>query len=360
MKKALKVLSLGMIALSALLFLAVKTSHAVSKPSIYVTGTLTAISNNTLPAVLTLTSGATTYIVNVPVNANIDRKYNGDSNLGEFIIGDTLQVWGKLSESTTNTIDAIRIRDISIQRAGGTFKGSIVGLDCVNNKFTFKPEKRSEQTVYLSTNTKIIRGGEKISCAGLIVKEKAKVIGLWRFSQNRIDADRVIVDMQTISGTITEINLTNGGLPATLTVALKNGKTWTVNVTSSTKLFRKYLGKATIEEFLVGDKVEARGTISTGNVLNAKVVRDNSISVKYGDFKGTVKSVDADNQKFVMRVSGKKYGDITVTTSALTKFYDDEVVKAFTDIAVGDSLKVIGTYTSSTKILVASRVFWRD
>jgi hypothetical protein len=351
--------SLGVLTLLAIFGMA-KQASAVTSASIYVNGTLTALSGNILPATLTLTSGASTYIVNVPANVNIDRKLNGESNLGEFILGDTLQVWGKLSDVSTNTIDATRIRDVSIQRAGGTFKGAILELDCANNKFTYKPDGRAQQTVYILSTTKIIRGGEKIACKDLAVNEKAKVIGLWRQSSKRIDADRIIVDMRTISGTISAITLTNNGLPATLTTQLKNGQTWTVNVDATTTLYRKYLGKATIEEILVGDKIEARGMAMVGNLLLAKTVRDTSISIKYSDYKGTVKTIDATAQTFVLRVNSKKNGDITVTTSSSTKYYDGTTAKAFADIAVGDKLKILGTYTSATKILAATRIFWRE
>lgn len=360
-------LSLGVLSLLAVFAFAVPVNgkeddhlNSVKASNIYLQGTLTAMSGNTLPATLTMTSGATSYIVNVPANANIDRKYNGESNLGEFILGDTIQVWGKLSDSVTNTIDVTRVRDISIQRAGGTFKGTIVALDCANNKFTFKPEERSQQTVNLSTTTKIIRGGQKIACKDLVAKEKTKVIGLWRKTSNRIDADRIIVNMRSISGTIASIDLTNGGLPAVLTLEVKNKKTWTIGITSKTKLFRKYLGTATIEEILVGDKVEAHGIVSEGNSLEALVLRDTSVSVKFDDFEGKVKSIDATASSFVLRINSKKYGDVTVTTSSTTKFLQESTEETFADIAVGDKLKVLGTYTKSTKSIAATRIFWED
>ncbi|MFA6588666.1 MAG: DUF5666 domain-containing protein [Patescibacteria group bacterium] len=355
--------SIGAMALIAAFVIGVKANTAeaaTTTNAIKVQGTITAISGTTLPAVITMTSGATTYTVNIASTTKIVRKYNGSSDLSEFIVGDIIQVTGKLSDAATNTIDATTIKDLSVQRIGGNFKGYIVALDCTNNKFTFKPTDREQQTVIVNSSTKIIRNGLKIKCTDLVAKEKTKVIGIWRTTTKEIMADRIIVYTKSISGTISGITLTDGGLPATLTVALKNKQTWTVNVTSTTKLFRKFLGKATIEEFLVGDKIEAHGSLAETNTLNALMVRNTSISVKYSDFKGTVKSIDAVAGTFVLRINSKKYGDITVTTSTSTKYYDHETVKAFTDIAVGDKLKVLGAYTSSTKKLAATRVFWQD
>lgn len=351
----------SMVALLAIFGIATSAKADNISGSTTVIGTLTAMSGVSAPATLTLTAGATTYTVEVTLTTKIVRRFDGSSDLNEFLIGDKLQVKGKLSDSTANIISATWIKDLSVQRAGGTFHGNIVTLDCTNNKFTYKPDKRVEQTVYLSTNTKIIRGGEKIVCTDLKNGERAIVIGLWRQASKRIDADRVIVNMKTIAGTLTKIELTNSGLPATLTVLHKNGQTWTVNVTSSTKLFRRYMGTATIDEFMVGDKIEARGSQGTGNVINAKVVRDNSVDIKNRDFKSRIKSIDAEAKTFVLTITRKEgVIDITVTTSDATKYIHEDELVAFSDLAVGQKVKIIGTYNSTTKILAAKRVILQN
>ncbi|MFA6042673.1 MAG: DUF5666 domain-containing protein [Patescibacteria group bacterium] len=381
MRKVAAIIGTGAIAL-ATVFGGFTPAQAASEPaagSITVTGTLTAISGTALPSTLSLLVGATTYTVEVPTTAKILRRYNGTSDLGEFLIGDRVEVRGTALNDAANSINATRVKNWTMQRVGGTFKGTIVTTDCVNNTFTFLPDKRVQQTVYLSSTTKITRGGEVGTCAGLKNGERAKVIGLWRQSSNRIDADRVVVDMKTISGTIASITLTNGGLQATLTLERKvkvhsssvrastsdstetTTETWTVNVTSATKLFRRYMGKATIEEFLVGDKLEVRGTrTATANTLNANVIRNNTLTIKFGDFTGTVKSVDATAQTFVLRVSSKKFGDVTVTTTASTKYVDENGLRTFADVSVGDKVKVLGTYTSNTKKLAATRIFFKE
>ncbi|MEK7570113.1 MAG: DUF5666 domain-containing protein [Patescibacteria group bacterium] len=385
MRKATVSLGLGALALSALIGFG-QPAHAETvstSGTSFVTGTLTAMSGTTVPAILTVTAGATTYTVNVAADTKIVRKYNGLSDLGEFLVGDTLEVRGVLSNDIANTLAATRIKDVSIQRAGGTFKGKVVAKNCDANYFTYKPDGRSQQTVYFTTATKFTRGGEKIGCTSLVVNERAKVIGLWRKASSRIDADRVIVDMRTVSGTISAITLTEGGLPATITIdrkvkvkaagfrmstseseSLTTTETWTINVTSATKLFRHYLKAATIDEFLVGDKLEARGTLAGDNTLNAKWVRNSSLTIKYGDFQGTVVSVDATAKTFVFRingkVSGKHFGDVTVNVTDATKYVDENGLRAFTDVSAGDKLKVLGTYTTNTKKLAATRIFFKE
>ncbi len=350
-------------------------TDTVSTSAITVTGTLTAMSGTSVPATITLTSGATIYTVNVDATTVLVRKYNGPADLSEFLIGDTLQVRGTLSSDAVNTITPKTIKDLSVQRAGGTFIGNVVTTNCAGNTFTYKPKDREQQTVTVTTNTKIIRGGEKITCADMKNGELARVIGLWRPATKQIEADRIIVYMKTVAGTISAIQLTDGGLPATFTVTVGKDQSWTINITSATKLFRKHMLAATVDEFSVGDKVEARGTLGTGKVLNANVVRNNTVVAKYRDMKGTVKSINAAAHSFVIQMgNSKKIVEVTVTTSSSTKYlYLEKPVKStgfvkaacntitnktFDDLAVGEVVKVVGDYASATKTLAASRIIW--
>jgi len=353
----------AIIGLVAVLVLPIQASAGenLRQSNTSITGILTAMSGVSAPANLTVTVGATVYNVEVSLTTTIVRRFGAVSDLSEFMVGDAVEVKGIASNDAANTIGARYVRDISVQRAGGTFHGNIVSTDCDNSRFTYKPKERDQQTVYLGANTKIIRGGEKVACADLKAGEQALVIGLWRQSSSRIDADRVIVKMQSISGIITDITLTDGGLPAKLFIQHKNGQLWTVNVTTATKLFRKHMGIATIDEFAVGDKVEARGTKGAGLVINAKVVRDKSIEIKNRDFQSRINAIDDDADTFTMPISRKEgVFDLTVTTSAETKYFFEDVEKDFDYLEVGMKVKVLGTYNSTTKILVAERVIIKD
>lgn len=340
----------------------VRASESESTGSqITVTGTLTAMSGVSVPASLTLVAGATTYTVEVNSSTHFVRLYNGMSELAEFLVGDTIEVQGTMSNDAANTITAKKIKDNSIQRRGGTFRGSIVTLSCADSTFTYKPKERDQQTVYISTSTKILRGGDKINCVDLKNGEIATVIGVWRPTTNRIDADRIIVHMKTLSGTITSITLTDGGLPAALLVQHKNGQDWIVTVGTGTKLFRRYMGKATIEEFQVGDKIEARGSLGNGLVLNARMVRNNSITVKHRDFGSRIFSIDQDAETFVIKILKKESVlSVTVKTTDETKIYNDDEEVAFSTLGVGTKVKILGEYNSSTQTITATRIHVKD
>lgn len=244
-------------------------------------GMLSAISTTTPPATLMVTVNGAAYTVNVSTTTKIVRKFYGVSTLEEFMVGDRLEVIGSIG-ATTTTVEATRIRDISIQRRGGAFKGKIGALTCASNSFMFTPDRRTEQTVYSTSSTRIIRHGEKITCTDLLEGERAVVIGLWRPGSSRIDADRVIVKSDKVEGRITAITLTDGGLPATITLDRSNHKkdksAWTINVTSKTKLRYKGLETATINAFKIGDRVQALGAAVEAKLLNAVILRGLSVS----------------------------------------------------------------------------------
>lgn len=243
---------------------------------------LTAMTGTEAPATLTVAASGVTYTVDVTKTTKLVRRFGAKSVLTEFVIGDILEIKGKFGTSATSTvITAEWIKNYSIQRAGGTFKGEITALDCSNNKFTFDPDNRPVQTVNFTSLTKFLRSGTQIGCTDLNVGEKATVIGLWRQSINQIDADRVIVKMSTMKGAITAISLTDGGLPASITVLRDEGAaTWTINATSSTLLFKKWLLPAVITDFKVGHQIQAYGVAQAGNILNAMVLRDLSLKKK--------------------------------------------------------------------------------
>lgn len=249
-------------------------------------GALAAVSATTPPATLMVTVNGLSYTVNMTSSTKLLRKFNGESTLDEFMVGDRLEITGTIG-TTTTTIDATRIRDLSIQRKNGLFKGTVGTLTCASNYFTFTPDHRPIQTVYFTTATKIFRNGEKIACTDLIGGERAYVIGLWRPASARIDADRVIVKSSKVEGTISAITLTDSGLPATITITRSDHKTdtttWTINVTSKTKLRYKGLETATIAVFKVGDKVQGTGVAVPTKTLNTLILRGLSVTKPHHD-----------------------------------------------------------------------------
>ncbi|MBI4743826.1 MAG: hypothetical protein HY776_03255 [Actinobacteria bacterium] len=153
-----------------------------------ITGNIASIDGLTIPTTITVTAGAITYTVNVTAKTKIVRKFYGRSSLEEIGVGDIVVVRGRFTDAT---IDANLIRDLSIQRKGGTFVGSVKSIDAANSSFVLTTTARGDQTVTTSATTVFLKGKDKVAFGDIQVGNNVLVIGLWRKSARTINADRV-------------------------------------------------------------------------------------------------------------------------------------------------------------------------
>lgn len=324
------------------------------------TGTLTAMSGTTLPATLLLQVDTTDYTVNVTSDTVIIRKFNGTSSLTELAIGDTLDVRGGL---TGTTIDATRIKDLTIQRKGGSFWGSIKSIDSTAKSFvldpTFPKKTLPDQTITTTDATKIFQGNRLGEFSDLAVGMRVKVIGLWRKSTNTVAADRLLIQLTEVNGTVKSIDLTS--TPNTITVtspksagAASNGKVqatstknYVVAITSKTVIRDKNLVIIGLSDIKVGHKVHVRG-LKTGTLtLNALQIIDLGAKRTLKVLNGSISSIDSVNLTFVLQQ--KKGTDVNVTTKAETIYVNnDGTAIAFTDLVVGHDVQVRGPLTGTT------------
>lgn len=97
----------------------------VKVPGTFVTGTLTAMSSASVPATLTVKAGATIYTAEVTSATTIVRRYNGSTDLGEFLVGDTVEVRGTLSNDVANTISATKLKTFRSSVLVGRLRGKL-------------------------------------------------------------------------------------------------------------------------------------------------------------------------------------------------------------------------------------------
>lgn len=144
-------------------------------------------------------------------------------------------------------------------------------------------------------------------------------------------------------------NISNATLAAvngtTLTVT-KDSKTYTVTVSSDTKIRRHFGGAASLAELAVGNKLDVRGTFTDDAKISiaAKHIRDRSIMKFRGAFIGDV--VSKTGTTIVLR--SKHRGDQTVTVSTSTKYVNrkqDGIT--LNDIVVGHRVRVKGVWDKS-------------
>lgn len=150
-----------------------------------------------------------------------------------------------------------------------------------------------------------------------------------------------------LRGTITTV--TGTALPLTLTVTPKKGAAATVKVTADTKCRARFGQEIACLSLAKDDVVLVHGTKAADGSLEAKDVRD--FSVTRHAFPGKVKSVDATKSEFVLNGKQRR-GDLTVKTSATTKWFlgGKEGSASFTDLCVGAKVTAFGVRHGSGSV----------
>ena len=138
------------------------------------------------------------------------------------------------------------------------------------------------------------------------------------------------------TGTLQAIN------GSVLTVASNDGKTYTVNVTSTTQIRRDFWGKSSLSELNVGDKLNIIGkwTDTNQTTVEAKLVRDTSIQKRWGVFFGKVTAKNSDN--FVFQSINR--GLQTVYFGSAKFIERNQTTMTYTDLNIGDEVRVKGVW----------------
>ena len=154
----------------------------------------------------------------------------------------------------------------------------------------------------------------------------------------------------TVSGTLSELPKTS--LPVTITIS-SGGKTFLAEITSKTKIVRKYDGKSKLTEFALGDNVEVSGTIASSGNIKAKKLKNNSISAtSTAGIYGDIISINKAGNSFVLRWKGKKN---SITVNSDTKFIipGKKTNGKLADLKVGDRIQGRGVYNRRTDTYLA-------
>jgi hypothetical protein len=125
--------------------------------------------------------------------SKIVRQWWGESDIDEFSVGDVVNVWGYLDAGDNYLVHAKTVRDVSIQKIHGVFKGTIESINSTDKTFVLKTEERGNQTVIISDSTKIITATTTGSFSDLQVTMPVVVRGLWNKTLSKIQAQVVIV-----------------------------------------------------------------------------------------------------------------------------------------------------------------------
>ncbi|MSQ32269.1 MAG: hypothetical protein EXR59_03405 [Dehalococcoidia bacterium] len=129
------------------------------------------------------------------------------------------------------------------------------------------------------------------------------------------------------------------------------GAVWNVNVDSKTTIIiRRYGGPSTIGEIKVGDIMDIRGSVVSGNDINATVVYNFSSLVKRGTFAGKLVIQEKPGTLILDIGQGSLVTAAVDSETRYYKFPGKEDAK-FDDIHLGNRVIITGLWDDSTGVV---------
>jgi len=125
------------------------------------------------------TKEGTTLTVNLGANSHVMRRFWGKvGSFDEMQVGDVLNITGKYTDDTKTAVNAILVRDRSIQKRFGVFIGTVSNVSATG--FTLTTPNRGAQTVTLTSSMKLTdRTGKTITATDMQNGHRVRVHGLW-------------------------------------------------------------------------------------------------------------------------------------------------------------------------------------
>lgn len=131
---------------------------------------------------------------------------------------------------------------------------------------------------------------------------------------------------------------------------------WVVTTDSDTEYLGSNGNEVTRSEIAVGDTISFRGTIDqalSALTVKAKIVKDWSKAKVDEKFSGTVASINASLNSFVVT---RGNATTTVETNSSTTFTAKGDDAAFADIALNSKVKLEGSWNASSTVFTATAV----
>jgi len=127
---------------------------------------------------ITVDNGGTNVKVDVQTNTHFRRKFWGTSDVNEISVGDSVNVIGRWVNEGKTEINAVLIRDLSIQKRQGTFFGTVKTI--TDTGFVMTTMQRGDETVTLDSTTKLLnRKGQTIASSDIQAGNTIRVRGMW-------------------------------------------------------------------------------------------------------------------------------------------------------------------------------------
>ncbi|HBV01018.1 MAG TPA: hypothetical protein DEF00_01320 [Candidatus Taylorbacteria bacterium] len=232
-----------------------------------------------LPMRFTMKTDARTIVI---------KRYGGSTTVSQIKVGDYLDAEGEFFVgSDFFGMDALRVKDWSLQEESGTFSGVIMEVNS-DERLVLRTLQNQTISVRFATSSAVsIKKGAVTIPFGRLRKGDAALLisGVYDYSKNLLTADRIIVyqnkadfTARNFEGTLKQI--ISADIPATLIVSV-NGVEHTVKLSDKTAVLKKNRSAAELPRFVVGDTVRFYGavreeekTLNDVLVVDAEIIRN--------------------------------------------------------------------------------------
>ena len=246
---------------------------------------VTAISGSSISTSATFGAMTMNWVVNTNSSTEFLRRYGGKTTIAEIQVGDFVSFSGMLDTTQSiPTVNAVTIKDWSIQMAHTSFSGTVASIDPNVMTFVLQNPNHANISVTVSSSTVIKRGDVTIGFADIKVADKITKTEGWYNNLTRIlKAEKVevyvnkaLLNKRTFEGTLKSVSASTT-LPTSFMLTL-GSIDFTVDVPSGISILNKDWLQTPLSTFVVGDKVRVYGAVEANNtsVVDASVVRDAS------------------------------------------------------------------------------------
>ncbi|MSU56497.1 MAG: hypothetical protein EXS51_04315 [Candidatus Taylorbacteria bacterium] len=221
----------------------------------------------------------------------VTKRYGGSAAVPQIKQGDYIDVDGDFFlGSDFFGVQALRIKDWSLQEESGTFSGVIVEISS-EERFMLRTPAQQTFLVRLATSsaTSITKGAVSIPFGRLKKGDAIPVIsGVYDYAKNLLTADKIVVyqaktdfSPRNFEGPLKQV--VSAQVPASLIVTV-SGVDYTVKISDKTPVQKKNRSAAQLARFVVGDTIrfygavrETEKTLQDALIVDAEVIRNLSL-----------------------------------------------------------------------------------
>jgi len=170
--------------------------HRVVRHLRTLTGRVVSINDTATPVSLTLRAGNRALVtISVSSTTRFLRRYGGASTFDEILVGDHLSVWGSFEAGGRSAFDALRIQNLSIQRAWVRVEGRVASVTADGAFLSFHGSGRFQRNhitaITFSPTVVVMSGPATTTVAAIQPGMHILVLGLYDRKARVVHAERI-------------------------------------------------------------------------------------------------------------------------------------------------------------------------